>query len=174
MGRAEKETFAERPSFDAPRSANRMHQDWFQCKRAACGLWYAAPRKETNRGRWIYCCLSCATASAIETGRFKGENNPRWLGGVSNDNMRYRNRQRERHPVEEAARRAVHNEIRSGRLVRQPCEKCGAEIAEAHHDDYSQPLAVRWLCRPHHDEHHRGERLARRRDRIRRIEAKRP
>lgn len=24
----------------------------------------------------------------------------------------------------------------------------------AHHDDYSRPLDVRWLCQPHHLEHH--------------------
>lgn len=36
-----------------------------------------------------------------------------------------------------------------GRLVRQPCETCGKK-ADAHHDDYSRPLEVRWLCRTHH------------------------
>lgn len=54
-------------------------------------------------------------------------------------------------------RRAAYltsNAIRDGRLIRQPCEKCGNPKSEAHHDDYSQPLAVRWLCRGHHLEHH--------------------
>lgn len=40
-------------------------------------------------------------------------------------------------------------------LERKPCEACGAERAEAHHDDYSKPLSVRWLCKRHHAEHHR-------------------
>lgn len=44
--------------------------------------------------------------------------------------------------------------IRSGVLVRQPCEICEATEAEAHHDDYSKPYAVRWLCPTHHREHH--------------------
>jgi hypothetical protein len=40
-------------------------------------------------------------------------------------------------------------------LDRKPCEICGAEKADAHHDDYSKPLDVRWLCETHHSEHHR-------------------
>ena len=49
------------------------------------------------------------------------------------------------------------NAIRDGRLIRQPCEKCGEEKSEAHHDDYTKPLEVRWLCRRHHLEHHGKE-----------------
>jgi ribosomal protein S27AE len=94
----------------------------------------------------------------VASGRFAGKNNPRWLGGVSNDNMRYRRRQLEREPVKEAARRATMYAIRVGKLVRQPCEQCGAEPGHAHHDDYSKPLDVRWLCRPCHTEHHVNER----------------
>jgi hypothetical protein len=46
--------------------------------------------------------------------------------------------------------------IASGLLVRQPCEVCGCgrRKADAHHDDYSRPLEVRWLCRSHHRQHH--------------------
>lgn len=39
-------------------------------------------------------------------------------------------------------------------MQRQPCEVCGAEKSHAHHDDYGQPLVVRWLCHSHHMEHH--------------------
>lgn len=54
-------------------------------------------------------------------------------------------------------KRAAHvilgNAVRDGRVEKKPCEKCGAK-AEAHHDDYSKPLDVRWLCDKHHKEHH--------------------
>lgn len=43
---------------------------------------------------------------------------------------------------------------RRGKLLPQPCEKCGSD-AEKHHDDYSKPLEVRWLCRPCHLAEHR-------------------
>ena len=43
----------------------------------------------------------------------------------------------------------------SGRLIPQPCEECGEpETVHAHHDDYSQPIDVRWLCPKHHREWH--------------------
>ncbi len=46
--------------------------------------------------------------------------------------------------------------IKTGKLVREPCEVCGAEKTEGHHDDYSKPLAVRWLCKRCHGRVHRG------------------
>ena len=61
-----------------------------------------------------------------------------------------------KYPWKKKATSAVNNAIRDGRLVRGPCEKCGAAKAEAHHDDYSKPLEVRWLCDAHHKEHHRN------------------
>jgi len=56
------------------------------------------------------------------------------------------------------ARSAARAAIREGRLIRKPCETCGATDVEAHHDDYSKALDVRWLCRRHHREFH-GQRL---------------
>jgi hypothetical protein len=45
--------------------------------------------------------------------------------------------------------------LRRGKLEPQPCEVDGCQQKpEMHHDDYSQPLNVRWLCRDHHLAHH--------------------
>lgn len=54
--------------------------------------------------------------------------------------------------VEERARNAVKMAMRSGRLVRGLCvfgEGCEGPV-EAHHDDYSQPLRIWWVCAGHH------------------------
>jgi hypothetical protein len=60
---------------------------------------------------------------------------------------------REMYRAKRLADRAVQDAIRRRELQRQPCERCGRKRAvEAHHDDYLQPLAVRWFCRPHHRE----------------------
>ena len=56
---------------------------------------------------------------------------------------------RARNPLKYVARNAVNNAIRDGRLQRKSCEICGKK-AQAHHDDYSKPLDVRWFCFAHH------------------------
>lgn len=52
---------------------------------------------------------------------------------------------------------AVNNALRDGRLDRQPCFLCGSK-AQAHHPDYSAPLAVAWLCPTHHAQTHKEHR----------------
>jgi hypothetical protein len=59
------------------------------------------------------------------------------------------------HPEKRLARQAVRKAVRNGVLVRQPCEVCGNEKSEGHHDDYSRLLVVRWLCGTHHKLFHR-------------------
>lgn len=45
--------------------------------------------------------------------------------------------------------------ILTGKLVRQPCERCGTtQNVVAHHEDYNKPLDVLWLCKYHHKERH--------------------
>jgi hypothetical protein len=65
-----------------------------------------------------------------------------------------RRRYAENNPLKRKAHHIVGNAIRDGRLLKQPCEVCGL-VAQAHHDDYSKPLDVRWLCVKHHAEWHR-------------------
>lgn len=54
------------------------------------------------------------------------------------------------------ARRAVRDALARGELVRGVCEigvNCYGRI-EAHHDDYTKPLNVHWVCKHHHAEIH--------------------
>lgn len=62
-----------------------------------------------------------------------------------------------RHPDRVTARRKVRHEITMGRMVRGLCEVCKSTHTQAHHDDYSKPLDVRWLCRSHHDAFHKAK-----------------
>lgn len=52
------------------------------------------------------------------------------------------------------AHNAVARAIRKGLLKRGCCEICGTLKVDAHHDDYSKPLEVRWFCVPHHRDVH--------------------
>jgi hypothetical protein len=44
--------------------------------------------------------------------------------------------------------------IKKGALVKQPCTVCGSDQSHAHHEDYTKPLEVIWLCAIHHKERH--------------------
>jgi hypothetical protein len=70
--------------------------------------------------------------------------------------LEYQRNRRIKRPGRYRCATAVSNAVRDGRLIKQPCEQCG-KPAQAHHDDYRQPLKVRWLCRKHHLEHHGKE-----------------
>ena len=50
--------------------------------------------------------------------------------------------------------------VKRGVLIKKPCEVCGSRRVEMHHDDYSQPLRVRWRCRRDHLALHRSAALA--------------
>lgn len=50
------------------------------------------------------------------------------------------------------AHKRVFVALRNGSMKRSPCVVCGAEKSEAHHEDYSMPLDVIWLCKSHHVE----------------------
>jgi hypothetical protein len=57
--------------------------------------------------------------------------------------------------LKKKAHQDVSYAILTGRLVRQPCERCGTtQHIVAHHEDYNKPLDVVWLCKHHHKERH--------------------
>lgn len=62
---------------------------------------------------------------------------------------------RSKFPDRNLARRKTEAAIRGGKLIKQPCERCGvSDNIHAHHEDYSLPLQVMWLCTKHHAERH--------------------
>lgn len=66
---------------------------------------------------------------------------------------------RRQNPMEQAkaaSRRLLRSALEMGKMIREPCEVCGSTPADAHHDDYLQPLDVRWLCRLHHYHQHKA------------------
>ena|ERR1035441_861393 len=103
---------------------------------------------------------AAATYRATRHGKAKiavWKDSPRGRASMSASSLRANKRQRLLYPEKTSARQAAQNAIRDGRLQRLPCEVCGNPKAQAHHDDYSEPLTVRFLCRKHHDEHHKGK-----------------
>ena len=67
----------------------------------------------------------------------------------------YQRKRRAANPLKYKATMLVNNAVRDGRLIVLPCEVCfNTHDLQAHHDDYTKPLDVRWLCRKHHLEEH--------------------
>jgi hypothetical protein len=54
-----------------------------------------------------------------------------------------------RHRKKLIARSMVAKALKAGLLVKRPCAVCGKRSVGAHHEDYSKPLEVTWLCVPH-------------------------
>ena len=64
-------------------------------------------------------------------------------------NIPYKHRQ-----IKEKARATVYINTRNGNLNKTPCMVCGKEKVDAHHNDYTKPLEIIWLCHKHHIELH--------------------
>lgn len=131
----------------------------------SCGASFVPRRpRDLRRGNWgRFCSRPCAARAAGKRGGaaagkldWTGANNPSWKGGISKQAYRYKLIQKERYPERVQAREKVRAAIRAHRLTRQPCERCGSANVFAHHEDYSRPLDVRWLCRPCHRAEHGG------------------
>ena len=59
------------------------------------------------------------------------------------------------HKTERSAQNKMTKALARGDIVKQPCETCGATTnIDGHHDDYSKPLEVKWLCKVCHRRHH--------------------
>ena len=61
----------------------------------------------------------------------------------------------ENNPEKYAAHTALNTAIAAGRITRPGACVCGNNKLEAHHEDYSRPLDVDWLCRNCHQLIHR-------------------
>lgn len=92
------------------------------------------------------CCKDYAAVRRLTSDRPREIDAKRYREGKKKSNGIEWNNQ---NPEKKKAHVAVANAIRDGKLVRQPCRRCGAK-AQAHHKDYSKPLEVDWLCSRHH------------------------
>ena len=115
-----------------------------------CGVAFSAIEYEVNRGGGKFCSRYCSRVAQAKIncesrklGISRSERTLAWRKSVSLE--------------VHAAHNAVEAALANKSLVRKPCEVCGAIRVDAHHDDYSKPLDIRWLCRSHHLQHHRSK-----------------
>jgi ribosomal protein S27AE len=72
----------------------------------------------------------------------------------------YERNAREKYPAAFTAKSLVRYALEFGWLKKHPCEQCGSSNAQTHHQDYDEPLRVRWLCATCHVAEHRQLRAA--------------
>ena len=79
----------------------------------------------------------------------------------SSQGKKYLKEFRSKYPNKYKAHNMVNNAVRDNKLFKKPCEICGKEDVHGHHDDYLEPLNIRWLCPVHHSQWHKenGEAL---------------
>jgi len=111
-----------------------------------CGL-----EKENKDDHYCHACRAKMKRDKYAINRL----DPEFMQGVRDKEARkFQESQSAR--MKKNCREKTNRAIQSGKLPRQPCEVCGTdEKIDAHHDDYTRPFDVRWLCRVHHAEHHR-------------------
>ena len=57
------------------------------------------------------------------------------------------------------ARRWFNRRVLLGRIDKMNCQICNSSKSIGHHEDYSKPFDVIWLCRRHHSELHAGKKF---------------
>ena len=63
-----------------------------------------------------------------------------------------------KHPELASKARALLNyNIKMNKIERLSCEICSNPKSHGHHEDYSKPLEVAWLCHKHHQLIHTGK-----------------
>ena len=84
------------------------------------------------------------------------DKDPKVRARKAENQKRYRNSPELR--MRHEARWQANNALQSGKIIKQPCIKCGNHEAQMHHPDYFRPLDIEWLCAPcHRNEHARAK-----------------
>ena len=105
-------------------------------------------------------CKVCARQWARD--RYKITKSARQLYEKSRSNAPNRVAKRKQwlqdNPHKKKAQDTAKYALCTGKIIKTLCEICGNKKVQAHHDDYSKPLKVRWLCSPCHQQFHAEER----------------
>jgi len=113
------------------------------------------PHKQMKDGH-LNKCRDCAKA---DSNKHRSENLEKIReydrGRGNRQTTGYQAEYKQRYPNKYKAQNMVSNAIRDSKLFKKPCEVCSTEACiHAHHDDYLQPLNIRWLCAAHHQQWH--------------------
>jgi hypothetical protein len=78
----------------------------------------------------------------------------KWFGGDKEKIKKYNRRKLKKWGDKMRTQARLRYAVMVGKIKKLPCEVCGDVKSQAHHEDYSKTLEVRWLCDLHHKELH--------------------
>jgi len=105
--------------------------------------------KKSKDGHSFYCKVCCSMdGKKYRKSRRDWNKNNKDI--VNRSTLEYRNR----NPEKKKASNLLGVAIANGKIKRQPCCVCGDMNSHGHHEDYSKPLEVTWLCAIHHKQIH--------------------
>lgn len=112
------------------------------CKQ--CGKTFLGRYQRVIRGKAQFCSHRCAGKFNAHGNASHFKNGPKKIRPKSTEKERIR------------AKSKVRTAVQQGKLISHDvCEKCGGTSnVEAHHENYSEPLNVVWLCRSCHMKRH--------------------
>ena len=99
------------------------------------------------------------TPKGIEVNRKSGR---RWRKNHKTKWNAYKREHYRNNPHMKKAYKTLHAAQEKDLITPNPCEICGSVDVHGHHEDYSKPLEVNWLCALHHREAHRDGRMGKR------------
>jgi uncharacterized paraquat-inducible protein A len=96
-------------------------------------------------------CRRCNTTKRPHKAKGYCENCYRWsLRNQETETLSVRD-------PKQKARMDVRVAIRNGSITKDPCVICKEKKVQAHHQDYSKPLEIVWLCAKCHTKAHKKD-----------------
>lgn len=130
---------------------SKFSSSFYHCSSNASGLDYRCKKCDRNRLRvW----RKSPRAKALENVRIERvrEQHKRYRQSVKGRKVSSAKAKRmaKKYPEKFKARYKLRYAVSRGTILRKPCEVCGNKVVQGHHEDYSKPLVVKWLCDTHH------------------------